>query len=539
MKRISVMILIPIAMVLFMSACSSSDKEESSKKPLDEGDENINESGMPIVNKPIDLTFFAGKSPSSADNWNDVLVWNEYEERSNINVKWDMVPFSTLGEKVKLLLASGDYPDAFFNARLSPKDLSKYGKQGIFLELNDLIDKYAPNLSKILKEQPSIKSAMTFPDGSIYGLPLLMDPDNPNIRIAEHFWIREDWLDALDMKMPETTEEYYQYLKAVKEQDPNGNGKADEIPFGGNGIGGLINQLKGAWGLGNRGVSSRYVDIDPDTNEPRFIYTDPKYKELLQYLNKLYSEELIEQNIYTIEHTQYMANASEKKYGSVSSVNTEAIEGSEDFDSAPPFEGPDGDRIFIRVFNPVTGLGSFAITNKNEHPVATMKWIDYFYGDEGMKLYFMGVEGKTFEEKSNGELEFVEEITDNPDGLTFDQAVAQYLTYPGGGHPGFMKKEYDKASENQPAAIKAMEKSEPFLPDEIWPEFTSTDKEYKELSRITVDMNSYTSEMEAKFITGKLPFSKWDEYVEELNKIGVDKYMEIEKAALKRYKQKK
>src|SRR5699024_1860792 len=167
---------------------------------------------------------------------------------------------------------------------------------GVFIELNDLIEEHAPNLQAIFDEHPDFKSAITFPDGNIYSLPLFMDPENPNIRIAEHFWIREDWLEALDMDMPETTEEFYQYLKAVKEDDPNGNGEHDEIPFGGNGIGGLVNQLKGAWGLSNRGVANGgHVDVDPETDELRFVPTDPKYKELLEYINKLYSEGLIEE----------------------------------------------------------------------------------------------------------------------------------------------------------------------------------------------------------------------------------------------------
>jgi len=524
--------------ILLLSACSDKNENNNDNASSNNTDnmDNINESGMPIVKDSITLEFFAGKSPSTAEDWNDVLVWNEYEDRTNIHIDWKMIPFDSLEEKRTVELSSNDYPDAFYNALLPIKDVYKFGQQGVFIDLSDLIEEHAPNLQKILEENPSFKSAMTFPDGNIYSLPLFMDPDNPNIRIAEHFWIREDWLETLDMEMPETTDEFYQYLKAVKEENPSGNGENDEVPFGGNGVGGLVNQLEGAWGLGNRGIANGgHVDIDPETDELRFIPTDPKYKELLEFINKLYSEELIEQNIYSIEYDQYMANASQGKYGSVSSVNPEAIEGVEEYTGAIPLEGPHGDQTFNRVFNPVTGIGSFTITDQNEHPIETIKWMDYFYGDEGMKLQFLGVEGKTFEEDSNGELQFIDEITDNPEGLTFDQAVAQYLTYPGGGHPGFMKKEYNRASENQSAAVEAMDKAEPYLVDELWPDFTYTDEEYKELETFQTDMNSYIDEMQAKFITGDVPFSEWDNYVAELEKIGSEEYLEIQEAALNRY----
>src|SRR5699024_8634989 len=114
-------------------------------------------------------------------------------------------------------------------------------------------------------------------------------------------------------------------------------------------------------------------------------------------------------------------------------------------------------------------------------------WMDYFYGDEGMKLQFLGVEDETFVENEDGELEFIDDITENPEGLTFDQAVAQYLTYPGGGHPGFMKKKYNRASENQEAAVEAMDVTEPYLTDELWPDFTYTEEEYDELSSFQAD----------------------------------------------------
>ena len=47
----------------------------------------------------------------------------------------------------------------------------------------------------------------------------------------DEMYVYRPWLDKLGLDIPETTEEFYQMLKAFKEQDPNGNGVADEIPF--------------------------------------------------------------------------------------------------------------------------------------------------------------------------------------------------------------------------------------------------------------------------------------------------------------------
>ena len=46
-------------------------------------------------------------------------------------------------------------------------------------------------------------------------------------------WFNYDWLEKLGLEEPQTTEELYEVLKAFKTQDPNGNGKANEIPLTG------------------------------------------------------------------------------------------------------------------------------------------------------------------------------------------------------------------------------------------------------------------------------------------------------------------
>src|SRR5699024_3076170 len=112
---------------------------------------------------------------------------------------------------------------------LSSVDIAKYGEQGTFIALNDLIEQYMPNLTALLEENPEIRKVMTFPDGNIYSLPTIYDPDFDSLMMQHKLWVRKDWLDKFGMDVPETIDEFEAYLEAVKSQDPNGNGKADEI----------------------------------------------------------------------------------------------------------------------------------------------------------------------------------------------------------------------------------------------------------------------------------------------------------------------
>ena len=110
----------------------------------------------------------------------------EYLEEKT-NVKWEVqsVGGTELAENRWLLLSTGQYPDVFFKAALNQSILDQYGSQGIFIALNDLIEKYAPNLSALLEERPSIRDLITSVDGNIYSLPMVnpMAPAMPPVFI--------------------------------------------------------------------------------------------------------------------------------------------------------------------------------------------------------------------------------------------------------------------------------------------------------------------------------------------------------------------
>lgn len=533
--RKSLFLLITTAFLL-LASCSNKDKDDSSSEAEDL--ENLNETDMPIVKDNITLNFFAGHEATTADDWNDVLVLNEYEDMTNIDIDWEQVPSDGLSEKRNLALASGNLPDAFYAAYLPISDLLKYGEQGTFIKLNDLIEEHAPHLKKILEEYPDIKKGITFPDGNIYSFPTIYSPEFLSNLIGAKPWINQEWLDQLGMENPETTEELYEYLKAVKETDLNGNGKNDEIPLGSVAMDRIIHWLAGSFGIGNKGnILNQVLDQDPETGELRFYPVTDGYKEMLEYLNKLYSEELIEQNIYTIEVDQYLANGSEELYGATQFFNPSELFGKEvgkHYVGGKALEGPHGDKQYVGITSPVFQIGNFAITSENENPAATVRWMDYFYGDEGTKLFNMGIEGVTFEETEDGP-ELLDEITDNPDGLTTTQAMAEYLIAPGGGHPGIIKQDYFNGSEASPDDIKAADKLEGDIPDEIWPEFTYTLEENKKLESFS-DIEKYVTEMRDKFITGNVSFDEWDAYIQTLESTGLEEYMEIQQKAFERYK---
>lgn len=130
-----------------LGACSSNEGADGKSDNVS----NLNKTGMPIVKEKIEVDGFAAKRFSSQD-WSKLMLWEEYEKMTNVEVNWETVSTEVLSEKRNLKLAAGDYPEFYFASAFPKTDLIKYGRQGVFLPLNDYIDKYAPNFKKILDE---------------------------------------------------------------------------------------------------------------------------------------------------------------------------------------------------------------------------------------------------------------------------------------------------------------------------------------------------------------------------------------------------
>src|SRR5699024_33372 len=308
-------------------------------------------------------------------------------------------------------------------------------------------------------------------------------------------------------------------------------------PYGGSDIGGLFSYLKGSFGIGNIGRNHKLFDLDPDNeDELRFYPTSEGYKELLEYVHKLYDEGLIDENIFTIETNEFHELGADESYGSTVTTSPKTRFDSDSYEGMPQLEGPNGDKDWVYLTNPVPHSDAFVITDKNQNPAATARWIDYFYGEEGATDFFMGEEGVTYEETDDGELEYMDEIENDPDGKTKEQALKPYITWLGGGYPAVVEQKYFDGAEAEEESLKAAERLEPDIIDEIMPKFPFTIEENKKLAALEEDINSYMTEMRDKFIAGEEPFSNWDNYVEQIESMGLDELKEIHQKGYERYK---
>ena len=147
-------------LVVSMSACGNGGDEEETRDPA-------------VANEDTSQTNFSimGGMGALSKGYDKNEVLNQLQEDAGISIEWNCMSDS-LAEQVNIRIAGGELPDAFIGVGFSNYDLTNYGSDGTFIDLTPyLTEEYMPNLTKILEENPDIRSAITMSDGGIYGLP--------------------------------------------------------------------------------------------------------------------------------------------------------------------------------------------------------------------------------------------------------------------------------------------------------------------------------------------------------------------------------
>ncbi|NLG03016.1 MAG: extracellular solute-binding protein [Clostridia bacterium] len=504
----------------------------------------------PVLVGDIPCTFPLTKEDTSLNilisgyddlNPEDVYVWKQYEKMTGVKINWTPVASDERKEKIYNVLINQSDIDLIMRCKIKAGLLTQYGESGLILDLskNDLLKNNAPNCYAYLQSHPDSLASVTNPDGSIYSIPQVNA--GAQLRVSRKLFVNKEWLARVDMELPTTTEEFYQLLKAFKEQDANGNGDPDdEIPFCSQDFNSVQDTMFGAFGLANRGQHNQVVDYDETFHHVRLIASTPEYRSYLQYLKKLYSEKLLDNNIFNMTKEQWNNNAINDRIGVFAHTNlanlpADQMDNFVAIDEA--LSGPDGYKLWTAVRANFHSTGAAVIPASCDRPDLVLKWLDYFWTDEGTLFYHMGIENETFIVNQDGSYDYAPEIYEQmkQNDLSFDDVVATYSPYPGGGNPTVEIAPYFKGGEMAAVPANAAIKLFQYGPKEYWPSFTFTSEENERLSIIESDIQKYCENSRIDFITGKRSLSEWDAYIAQLDELGIAELLSIYQAAVDRY----
>ena len=231
------------------------------------------------------------------------MQWlKEIADDAGVEVSWEQI-YTDWDQTKTTRFASGDIPDILINAT-NDSDYTTYA--GLFAELTDLVEQYAPNVKAMFEEEPDTMSLAKNLDGNIYALPKFQGkwPDCNGV-----MFINQNWLDALGLEKPTTLSELKNVLIAFRDNDCNGNGDAtDEVPLDFNGWFGSaysINNLIGSWGI--QLVNWAYDGYFAEDGTVKNYAVDERYKAMMKYFADLYAEGLINENAITNDYSMFQS----------------------------------------------------------------------------------------------------------------------------------------------------------------------------------------------------------------------------------------
>ena len=447
----------------------------------------------------------------------ETLAWKTWTEMFGLDVQMESVLGADLTERRNLTLASGDYPDFFIKSGFSLSDQSKYGAQGKFIPIEDMIREYMPNLSAVLDERDGW-AYLTASDGHIYSLPEISTLGGA----MTTYWINKKWMDTLGLSEPKSFDELYEVLKAFKEGDPNGNGEADEIPL--TATDAVPPELLMAYQDYAYDRDTKTAVID---GQLTYIPLTDSWKEFIAYLTKLYSEGLLDKNAFTQAHEQQGAiGQSGDVLGSFFDAGaflTVGRDNDDDYIALTPFyEGTYPLSVGITP-------GTLVITDFCENPEVLLTAMDYFYSEAGGILAWMGVEGATY---NIGEDGYWRWIVDGEYGDDVAEVRASATIQGAANHPSIQPEFWmtGMSAEVDPDEVYLNGQRQKVAENGViaLPMMSYTEQENEEIATLTTDINAYINEYMAQVVTGAQSLDEtWDTYVATMNNMGVERLVQI------------
>jgi len=506
---------------------SSKDASDSSSNGTDPAADMLS---TYVTADPLELTMHMHFRNSYVykEDW---PVFQKAAELTNVSLKGVAPSSATDTQEVfNLLMATGDLPDIVEGNNLRD-DFIKYGLEGAFIPLEDLIAEYAPNLQAFLEEYPYVRTFTSGPDGHMYFIPYV-----PDGGVGKGYFIRQDWLDKLGLKQPTTVDELHTVLTAFANDDPNGNGLKDEIPYFSRHVGenfkdNEATRLTHFWGA----RTDFYVD---ENGKVQHGFTSPEFKEGMINVAKWYAEGLIDPEIYTrggkardIALGNDIGGFTHDWFGSTASYNNKLSEEIEGFNFQPIAPPADINGKVWEEFNrDLVKPDGWAITVSNEHPIETIKYFDFWFSEEGRRLMNYGIEGVQYD-MVDGQPIFKDEVL-NGEASVQKQLWEIGAQVPIGFHQDF---KYEIQTYNDVAQYGVnMYTDEGYVIDPF-PYVSFNADEQEVFDQVYTNITTYMRETHQKWILGGESVEDgWDDYIKRLDELGYQELLKVYQSAYDR-----
>ena len=547
-KKIIAVLLIMVLSVSAFGGCGKSNdatsepgnKGKGKQAPQKEAAQNFNKTGYPIVKEKTTFTAMHPHSPSKAA-FDEMIYYQKLEKLSGIHMDWQPVPASDWETKVNLTLAGGDLPDIILGG-LTNDALYDYGIKGDFIvNITDGIQKYMPNLQHWMKEYPDVVQSMTQLDGSMYFAPYIYDTAQA---AADTVYVRKDMMKKAGVeKMPATVDEFHDMLKKFKDANftpdfsplmPTKGVELTTAGFAGWAYPAFGDLVDLGWGLDSDG-------------KVEYTYINDQYKHYIEFISQLYAEGLVEPEIFTMDEPTNIAKMRENKSAVMTfatQLNPENFESGElEVEMMPPLTSEYTSKQKIRSVSH-GGSGSGYITKSCKNVEAALRWFDMGYAVDDMEpglnhlSSWLGIRGYNWDygddKKETIKYWNPEGMADKVGNMTVDEFRVYYIAPNEGPRAAVAW----FVPESGPLKMKSEQSIKNYFPYTVdrFPDsaLKFTDEENETIANQFTDIDTYFKQQVSKFIVGDEPMSKWDDYVKQIKKMGIDEVVKVYQASYDR-----
>lgn len=522
-----------LSMILLLGGCS--DKTSSSTEVSTEDYAKTHKIGSYPIQTDVELTRWTDSTLFAQQlavkpTMEEFPFVQELGKRTGVKEKYVLPAINQANEQLNMMFASGEFTDIIEWNFLQnyPGGPEKAIRDGNILKLNDLFAKYAPNLTAYLKNHPEIDKQIKTDDGTYYGFPFIRGDDY--LKTYGGMILRQDWLDELGLQVPTTIDEWHTVLTAFKEK------KGATAPLTFVSTPRLFDDLQTGAFYGAFGVKR---DFYMEDGKVKFGPLEPGFKDFLVTMRQWYTEGLLDKDIATVDGKIRDANMTSGKSGAAYGLAgggigkwltaLKAQDPKADLVGAPypVLHKGDTPKFGQKDFSAPAG-GNFAISPQSKHPELAVQLLDYGYSKEGALFFNFGQEGVSYT-MENGSPKYTDLIKDN-----YAQNLTLYTRATGG--PTIQDKRYYEqyaALPQQQAAVRTWMKTD--VDQYQLPPISPTAEESAEFSQIINEVNTLVDETTIKIVLGTEPIEAYDEFIQKLKVLNIDRAIEIQQDALDRY----
>ncbi len=505
---------------------------------VDSAETEIAPISFPLFEEPVTLTYMGEGSPW---NMSGDVVWSQalqtIDEMANVQWKQTWLTMFTGTDTFNLVIASGDYPDVISNFyKYYTNGIQDGIEQEIIIDMDEPIREYMPNYMNIVNSDPEITRQASTDDGKIWGVQLISNPvqDSFNGPIA-----RADLMEKYGIDKLTTLDDWENYLTQCVQNEAE--------------------CARGALLLMNTGFMSNYTTpsftissaFDSGTVDTPWIVIDGQviyspvtdgYKDYLKRMNDWYEKGLVYRDFASYQQTFGQASMmstgevtlADGFYNSIDDTESDATVEGLRVKAVPYPVQKEGDTIHLRNYTyQVRPEYAMVISTACQYVEEVCKYFDYMWTEEGIRLVNYGPEGVTWNWGPDGKIEFTDVITNDPDGNSVKSMFTYYGTFNFCTYNDWTREAITLSDDCMSCLDLWASCGDK---DYVMPNVTLNTEESETYGAIFSNVNTHVSEMTLRFINGTDDIDAgWDEYVAQVEGMGIQKVVDCYQAAYERY----